>query len=90
MSAHHRLKTWKQYFDASFAGEKPFELRRNDRGFQKGDTVELVEVEDEYGGAVRPGSHFNAIETGRTLRRRITYVLSHPEIAPGYALEAAR
>lgn len=35
----HILKTWPQYFDAVKSGEKTFEGRRNDRGFQNGDTV---------------------------------------------------
>ena len=35
----HELKIQKQWADAKLAGEKPFEIRRNDRGFQKGDTV---------------------------------------------------
>lgn len=35
----HELKIQKQWADAKLAGEKPFEIRRNDRGFQKGDIV---------------------------------------------------
>lgn len=37
----HILKCWPQYFDAVAAGLKNFEVRRDDRGFQKGDTVVL-------------------------------------------------
>ena len=40
-SVKHTLKTWPVYFDAVARGEKTFEVRRNDRGFQTGDIVEL-------------------------------------------------
>ena len=32
----HELKTLPKYFDAIVVGEKTFEVRRDDRGFQKG------------------------------------------------------
>ena len=35
----HELKIRKQWADAKLAGEKPFEIRINDRGFQKGDII---------------------------------------------------
>lgn len=35
----HELKIQKQWADAKLAGEKPFEIRINDRGFQKGDII---------------------------------------------------
>ncbi len=41
MKRVHELKTWPVYFDAIVSGEKTFEVRRDDRGFQKGDIVEL-------------------------------------------------
>ena len=36
----HELKIDKCYLDAKLAGEKLFEIRVNDRGYQKGDMVE--------------------------------------------------
>lgn len=39
----HRLKTAPQYFDATWGGEKPYEVRWDDRGYQRGDTVVLEE-----------------------------------------------
>jgi hypothetical protein len=39
----HVLKTWPDYFDRIEDGTKTFEIRRNDRGFQTGDTLRLRE-----------------------------------------------
>lgn len=39
--AVHELKTWPTYWDAIERGEKLFEVRRNDRFFQRGDAVFL-------------------------------------------------
>lgn len=42
MSARvHELKTWAVYWDAVEDGDKNFEVRKNDRFFQPGDTVKL-------------------------------------------------
>ena len=43
----HELKIQKQWADAKLAGEKPFEIRRNDRGFQKGDIVRYKVIDPE-------------------------------------------
>lgn len=37
----HDLKIWPEFYEAVCNGDKTFELRKNDRGFQKGDTVIL-------------------------------------------------
>lgn len=39
----HVLKIWPQYYCRVADGSKTFEVRKNDRGFQPGDTVELRE-----------------------------------------------
>lgn len=41
----HKLKCWPTYFDAVKRGEKPFEVRKNDRDFQVGDTVMLCRLQ---------------------------------------------
>lgn len=43
MRMEHELKTWPCYFEHVTSGNKTFEIRKNDRGFQSGDTVVLRE-----------------------------------------------
>ena len=42
---NHELKIWPQYYARVKDGSKTFEIRKNDRGFQSGDTVELREFD---------------------------------------------
>lgn len=37
----HKLKIEQPYLDALLSGDKTFEVRFNDRGYQKGDVLEL-------------------------------------------------
>lgn len=64
----HTLKTWTDFFQAIVDGRKNFEVRYNDRGFQAGDYVRLVEVDSRY----------TSRSTGRIIDARIGYVLSQP------------
>lgn len=41
----HELKIWPQYYCRVADGSKTFEVRKNDRGFQPGDTVVLKEYD---------------------------------------------
>jgi hypothetical protein len=63
--AVHELKTWPQYFAAIRRGDKPFEIRKNDRDFQVGDTLILQEFDPELDRY-----------TGETETRLITSLLS--------------
>ncbi len=66
----HQLKTWPEYFAAVYAGDKTFEVRKDDRSFAVGDCLQLIEwdptVRDRLTGM--PSG-----ETGRVLRAVITY-----------------
>lgn len=46
---HHFLKTAPNFFEHVWSGEKTFEVRLDDRGYQKGDTVELAEWDRTLG-----------------------------------------
>ncbi len=75
MTTHH-VKCWPDYFKSIVRGEKTFDLRKNDRGYEIGDDV----VFEEY----RPGV---GEYTGATTARRIVYVLREFEgLQPGYCI----
>lgn len=44
----HLLKTVDIYWDALESGEKTFEVRKNDRAFQKGDTLRLRRIGHDW------------------------------------------
>ncbi|MCW5936775.1 MAG: DUF3850 domain-containing protein [Fimbriimonadaceae bacterium] len=77
MAKVHVLKTSRPYFKSVKAGNKHFEIRRNDRNFKKGDRLILVEVTSL--GAT----------TGRYIDVTVGYVLQdNPELglAEGFAV----
>lgn len=41
---HHIIKIESAHMDAVIEGSKNFEIRENDRGYQKGDTVAMIEL----------------------------------------------
>jgi hypothetical protein len=43
----HELKTWPQFMGPIIDGGKPFELRKDDRGFEPGDVLHLREWNPE-------------------------------------------
>lgn len=81
----HKLKCWPQYFDAIERGDKPFEVRRDDRGFQKGDVLVLQKYDPSEGRYMRP---FPGRPGEWELRRKITYILTGGQlgIEPGYVV----
>lgn len=72
----HELKCWPGYFPDVMLGSKPFEVRRDDRDFQRGDTLLLREWDDRNG------------YSGRKCWRLITYVLPGDQfgIEEGYCV----
>lgn len=65
MSNQHSLKTFPEYFNAVENGTKPFEVRKNDRNYQVGDTLHLQE-------------YSNGAYTGREIAKKICYILDNP------------
>ena len=60
----HDLKSWPEFFAPILDGSKKFEVRNNDRGFHKGDILNLREWDDRKG-----------VYTGRSIKKKVTYVL---------------
>lgn len=81
---NHKLKTWPLFFNELQSGMKTFELRKDDRHFQKGDTIVCEEYDPDGAiGEFGPGARF----TGRSIKFMITYVLGNMEgLTPGYVI----
>lgn len=75
MTKKHELKTDPAVFQALSIGAKTFEIRKDDRGFEVGDTLILRET-------VSPGhlmAHGAKLEyTGRQEQRKVTHILRGP------------
>jgi hypothetical protein len=81
MEQIHELKTLPQYWDAVARGDKTFEVRRDDRGFQRGDIVKLLKMIDGHVAT------YNG-EPMYILTRRIRWILTGGQfgIEPGYVV----
>lgn len=87
----HELKLHTNYFEAVASGQKCFEVRRDDRGFQKGDILILRRwgTDSLFGrvGYLR-GASQKPKEAADTIVRRITYILTGGQfgIEPGHVV----
>lgn len=75
----HDLKCWPEYFNAIMEGRKDFELRKDDRPFNVGDTLVL----HEYSPSSPRGY------TGHRIERIVKYILrdaSQFGLQPGYCI----
>lgn len=74
----HELKCWPAQFQAVWDGDKLFEIRYDDRGFQKGDRVGLREWDPDRVCSCRDTGKTHAEDcpryTGRWLSAEIGYV----------------
>ena len=79
----HEVKIYESYADAVLSGEKTFEIRNNDRGYQKGDYLKF-EVMSDTGtyGILTHGLNEKEYE--------ITYVHSGLGLAAGYVALAIK
>lgn len=67
----HELKTWPEYFQAVWCGDKNFEIRKDDRRFKERDEVVLQEFDPA-----------NGEYTGREIEGFIRYITTY-EQKPG-------
>lgn len=86
MSVTHELKTWPLYWDAIARGDKTFEVRKDDRAFQKGDMLKLWKF-DPVSGYCKDVRDPKG-KDGYVLTRRITFILRGGQfgIEPGYVV----
>ena len=75
MMKMHVIKIQQDFADAVFCGDKSFEIRYNDRGYQKGDLIRFRVVD---------GDEFNRYHKLNDKTYEITYVLSGWGIYEGY------
>jgi hypothetical protein len=83
-TAEHRLKTLPQFWDAISRTDKNFEVRRDDRGFQKGDILIL----QKHDGNDYIMDYSKKPKEPYSLRKRITYILTGAQfgIEAGYVV----
>jgi hypothetical protein len=80
MATTHTIKCWPAYFEPIRRKEKNFDVRRDDRGYQRGDKVILREFDPKRGSL---GSF-----TGNDEHRKIKYILTGGQfgLEPGYVV----
>lgn len=78
----HELKTWPCYYDRIIEGKKNFEVRKNDRDFQVGDTLSLHRYDPET----------EARYSGKIITANVEYILHGPNfgIQEGYCVMGIR
>lgn len=86
----HDLKLNTEFCDAVLSGEKTFEVRKNDRGFQTGDLIRFIPTDGTFcrssDGTVR--EHAKHEISGHTYK--ITYILNGWGIKNGYVVLGIR
>ncbi len=97
MTRTHTLKVEHEYMDALKCGDKTFEVRRDDRGFQKGDKLILC----RYGKCRDTGRSYGFMDSNGVvvssyvttpsvdrIERKISYILTGGQfgIEPGYVV----
>ena len=78
LKATHELKCLPEFFNPAFCGEKPFEIRLNDRDFKVGDTILLREYDNKK-------DRF----TGDWVYQKITYITDFKQ-KRGYVVLATK
>ena len=74
----HQVRMASSYYDDVMTGKKTFELRKNDRGYNVGHILELMEFQEGR-------------NTGRTIRAEIVYMLEdYTGLEDGYCILGIR
>ena len=74
----HEIKIGTAFFDDVRSGKKTFELRKNDRSYQEGDLLDMMEFT-------------NGKYTGRSIKASVTYILENfTGLAEGYCIMAIK
>ena len=83
----HELKTIASYYDAVERGEKLFEVRRDDRGYQRGDIVALQRCYKQRIGGWKVETDISG-KPVKEMRFRIGWILTGGQfgIEPGYVV----
>lgn len=94
--SEHTLKVIPPYFDAILDGTKTFEVRKNDRAYQRGDILHLSEWHPEQTNSARrcdrAGCNYSAQDFGHwaqdkrgrpVVHREVTFVFSGDPRFPG-------
>lgn len=76
----HNLKTWMPFYQDVVDGRKTFELRKNDRDYQVGDILTLIEVD--------PNNKLTP--TGRQTNKEVVYLLTGWGLEDGYVVLAIK
>lgn len=73
----HKLKILSEYYEAILQGRKTFEVRKDDRPFNEGDTLVLQEIVTPNGNGY----------TGREMTVEVTYILRDSKyVKDGYCI----
>lgn len=78
----HKLKLNLKFCDEVFYGEKSFEIRQNDRGFQTGDKIIFIPVDEN-------GMEHTHLPLSKKIYK-ITYILSGWDLKNGYVALAIK
>ncbi len=81
----HELKCWPESFAALVTGAKRFEWRRDDRGYEVGDVLNLREW--RWDGTIPAVGGVRGAYTGNHLRAVVTHILRDAfDVPPGFVV----
>lgn len=83
MQKTHEIKLSIDFLEPVLFGDKQFEIRKNDRGYQKGDRVHFKVVGTDSIEMARLNNEIKALEK---IEYEITYVMSGWGIENGYVV----